>query len=60
MTRDLTLTFAMLQRDGHFMGHTSRRTAQGLCDPWVDLCMDKDVLPAISPQHTTIHEHKKR
>lgn len=28
-------------------GHTSRRTAQGLTDPWVDLNMDRDLLPLV-------------
>ncbi|XP_012942745.2 uncharacterized protein LOC106012931 [Aplysia californica] len=29
-------------------GHTSRRTAQGLTDPWLDLRMDRDLLPQVA------------
>jgi hypothetical protein len=33
--------------------YISRNTAQGLCDPWVDLRMDHDILPKIGSAQRT-------
>lgn len=36
-----------LQGDDFHQGYTTRSTAIGLCDPWIDLRMDKNVLPKL-------------
>ncbi|XP_033726899.1 uncharacterized protein LOC117316433 isoform X7 [Pecten maximus] len=36
-----------LQGDDFHQGYTTRSTAIGLCDPWIDLRMDKNILPKL-------------
>ncbi|XP_033726893.1 myb-like protein X isoform X2 [Pecten maximus] len=35
------------QGDDFHQGYTTRSTAIGLCDPWIDLRMDKNILPKL-------------
>jgi len=45
----VTYIYLLLQSDDKGRGYVSRNTAIGLCDPWVDLQMDREILPRLIP-----------
>ncbi|KAK7502929.1 hypothetical protein BaRGS_00005878, partial [Batillaria attramentaria] len=51
-----TTRFLIELPEEQFHAYSSRSTAIGLCDPWVDLRMDQELLPSISSRPTTRHD----
>lgn len=58
-----TPRFLIEMPEEQFQSYSSRSTAIGLCDPWIDLRMDHELLPQISARPFTRHNtagHSKR